>query len=63
MAFTGGELLLASSGAAVIRHGRNEWVKPRGNWILSTSHFPFDAQPYENLHAFADAAREYSRYN
>ncbi len=37
-------------------------VKPRGNWILSTSDFPFDGQPYENLHAFADAGREFGTY-
>ncbi len=37
-------------------------VKDRGNWILSTSDFPFDGQPYENLHAFAEAGREYGRY-
>ena len=33
-----------------------ERVKPRGNWILSTTDFPFNEQPYDNLHAFADAA-------
>jgi hypothetical protein len=40
-----------------------EKVKPRGNWILSTSDFPFDGQPYENLHAFAEAGREYGGYD
>ena len=40
-----------------------ERVKPRGNWILSTTDFPFDEQPYENLHAFAEAGREYGRYD
>lgn len=38
-------------------------VKPRGNWILCTSDFPFDGQPYENLHALAEAGREYGRYD
>jgi hypothetical protein len=40
-----------------------EKVKPRGNWILSTTDFPFDEQPYENLHAFAEAGGEYGRYD
>ena len=40
-----------------------EKVKPRGNWILCTSDFPFDGQPYENLHAFTEAGREYGRYD
>jgi uroporphyrinogen-III decarboxylase len=40
-----------------------ERVKLRGNWILSTTDFPFDGQPYKNLHAFADAGREYGRYD
>ena len=39
-----------------------EKVKPRGNWILSTTDFPFDGQPYENLHAFAEAGREAGVY-
>ena len=39
-----------------------EKVKPRGNWILCTSDFPFDGLPYENMQAFADAGREYGRY-
>jgi hypothetical protein len=39
-----------------------ERVKARGNWILSTTDFPFDGQPYENLHALAQAGREYGRY-
>ena len=39
-----------------------EKVKPRGNWILCTSDFPFDGLPYENMHAFAAAGREYGRY-
>jgi len=37
-------------------------VKPRGNWILSTSDFYFDGCPYENIMAFADAGREYGVY-
>ena len=40
-----------------------ERVKPRGNWILSTTDFPFDKQPYENLHALAEAGHEYGRYD
>jgi uroporphyrinogen-III decarboxylase len=40
-----------------------EKVKPRGNWILCTSDFPFDGQPYENLQALAEAGREYGRYD
>jgi len=37
-------------------------VKPRGNWILSTTDFFFDGTPYENIHAFAEAGREYGKY-
>ena len=37
-------------------------VKPRGNWILSTTDFMFDGTPYENIMAFADAGREYGVY-
>ena len=40
-----------------------EKVKPRGNWILCTSDFPFDGQPYENLHAFAEAGLQFGVYN
>lgn len=43
--------------------GLIEKVKPRGNWILSTSDFPLDGQPYENLHAFAEAGRTCGRYD
>jgi hypothetical protein len=39
-----------------------ERVKSRGNWILSTTDFPFDGLPYENMHAFAEAGRKYGRY-
>ena len=38
-------------------------VKPRGNWILSTTDFFFDGTPYANIQAFADAGREYGRYD
>jgi hypothetical protein len=38
-------------------------VKPRGNFILSTTDFFFDGTPYENIHAFAEAGREYGRYD
>jgi hypothetical protein len=37
-------------------------VKPRGNWILSTTDFFFDGTPHENIHAFADAGREFGQY-
>ncbi|OGO31287.1 MAG: hypothetical protein A2Z16_13810 [Chloroflexi bacterium RBG_16_54_18] len=37
-------------------------VKPRGNWILSTTDFFFDGTPYENIRAFAEAGREFGWY-
>ncbi len=37
-------------------------VKPRGNWILSTTDFFFDGTPYANIEAFAEAGREYGAY-
>ncbi len=37
-------------------------VKPRGNWILSTTDFFFDGTPYENIKAFADAGLEFGQY-
>jgi uroporphyrinogen decarboxylase len=37
-------------------------VKPRGNWILSTTDFFFDGTPYENIRAFAEAGLEYGWY-
>ncbi len=39
-----------------------ELVKPRGNFILSTTDFFFDGTPYENIHALADAGREFGQY-
>jgi uroporphyrinogen-III decarboxylase len=39
-----------------------EKVKPRGNWILSTTDFFFDGTPYENIEAFAEAGMEYGWY-
>jgi uroporphyrinogen-III decarboxylase len=39
-----------------------EKVKPRGNWVLCTTDFPFDGLPYENMQAFADAGREFGKY-
>jgi uroporphyrinogen decarboxylase len=39
-----------------------EKVKPRGNWILSTTDFCFDGTPYENIRAFSEAGREYGQY-
>jgi uroporphyrinogen-III decarboxylase len=37
-------------------------VKPRGNWILSTTDFFFDGTPYDNICAFAEAGLEYGEY-
>jgi uroporphyrinogen-III decarboxylase len=37
-------------------------VKPRGNWILSTTDFWIDSVPYENIRAFAEAGLEYGQY-
>jgi uroporphyrinogen-III decarboxylase len=37
-------------------------IKQRGNWILSTTDFPFDGTPYENIRAFGDAGREFGVY-
>ena len=37
-------------------------VKPRGNWILSTTDFFFDGTPYKNIQALAEAGREYGWY-
>jgi hypothetical protein len=37
-------------------------VKPRGNWILSTTDWWVDGMPYENLRAFAEAGLEYGQY-
>jgi len=37
-------------------------VKPRGNWILSTTDFFFDETPYDNINAFAEAGLEYGQY-
>jgi uroporphyrinogen-III decarboxylase len=58
------EFLRKATPSEVIQRVREliEKVKPRGNWILSTTDFPFDEQPYENLHAFAEAGREFGRY-
>jgi uroporphyrinogen-III decarboxylase len=37
-------------------------VKPRGNWILSTTDWWVDGMPYENLAAFAEAGLKYGQY-
>ena len=37
-------------------------VRPRGNWILSTTDFFSDGTPYENIEAFAQAGRQYGEY-
>ena len=42
--------------------GLMEKVKPRGNWILSTTDFPLDGVPYQNIDAFAQAGREFGVY-
>jgi uroporphyrinogen-III decarboxylase len=39
-----------------------EKVKPRGNWILSTTDFFFDGTPYDNIEAFTEAGMEYGAY-
>jgi hypothetical protein len=39
-----------------------EKVKPRGNWILSTTDFFLDGVPYANIDAFAEAGRECGAY-
>ncbi len=39
-----------------------EAVKPRGNWILSTTDFFFDGTPYENIRALGEAGRDYGWY-
>ena len=39
-----------------------EKVKPRGNWILSTTDFFFDGTPYENIKAFTEAGLKYGAY-
>jgi uroporphyrinogen-III decarboxylase len=39
-----------------------EKVKPRGNWILSTTDFFLDGVPYGNIEAFAEAGREFGPY-
>jgi hypothetical protein len=39
-----------------------ETVKPRGNWILSTTDFFFDGTPYANIRAFAEAGKEFGCY-
>lgn len=56
---------LAKATPSVIRERVSELlakVKPRANWILSTTDFFFDGCPYENIQAFADAGREFGRY-
>lgn len=39
-----------------------EKVKPRGNFILSTTDFFFDGCPYENIKTFANAGKEFGLY-
>jgi hypothetical protein len=39
-----------------------EKVKPRGNWILSTTDFFFDGTPYDNIETFTEAGMEYGAY-
>jgi|GEM_PF-600095 len=40
-----------------------ETVKPRGNWILSTTDFCFDGTPYSNIRALAEAGMEFGNFN
>jgi uroporphyrinogen decarboxylase len=37
-------------------------MKPRGNFVLSTTDWWFDEMPDENIRAFAEAGLEYGRY-
>jgi uroporphyrinogen-III decarboxylase len=37
-------------------------VKPRGNWILSTTDWWLDGMPVESVRAFAEAGLEYGQY-
>ena len=37
-------------------------VKPRGNWILSTTNFRLDGMPYEGIRALVEAGLEYGQY-
>jgi len=37
-------------------------VKPRGNWILSTTDFWLDGMPRENIEAFVQAGLDYGQY-
>ena len=39
-----------------------ETVKPRGNWILSTTDFCFDGTPYANIRALGEAGMEFGSY-
>ena len=39
-----------------------EKVKTRGNFILSTTDWPFDNTPFENLKAFSNAGIKYGAY-
>jgi len=58
------EFLVKASASEVRGRVRDllEKVKPRGNFILSTTDFFFDGTPYANIDAMADASREFGRY-
>ncbi len=58
------EFLVKATGAEIRERVRQvlEQAKPRGNFILSTTDFFFDGCPYENIHVFADAGREFGAY-
>jgi uroporphyrinogen-III decarboxylase len=58
------EFLVRASPAEIKAHvGRVlSTVKPRGNWILSTTDFFFDGCPQDNIMAFAEAGRQYGAY-
>jgi hypothetical protein len=55
------EFLVKATPAEIRAHVRDllAKVRPRGNWILSTTDFFFDETPYANIQAFAEAGREF----
>lgn len=59
------EFLVRASPGEVKEHVRRvlETVRPRGNWILSTTDFFFDGCPYDNIMAFSEAGHEFGHYD
>lgn len=55
------EFLVKASPDEIRAHVRDllAKVRPRGNWVLSTTDFFFDNTPYDNIRAFAEAGREF----